>query len=190
MRDAVVDEKDGSVRVPVLLGGPAGQASDSTVTVDYATSDGTASAGVDYGEVHGTLSFAPGQTVKNIVVPILDIGPKPAKSFAINLEQRHQRELRRRKAAIVVIDASPAAPVATPRLSAPPDVAVGEADGYVDLPVTLSAPGQSPVTVTVATGTRSGTATAGTICPADYVAVPATVLTFAPGRPRRSCGCS
>ena len=28
MRDAIVDEKDGSVLVPVLLGGPAGQASD------------------------------------------------------------------------------------------------------------------------------------------------------------------
>ena len=82
-----------------------------------------------------------------------------------------------------MIDASPSAAVATPALSAPPDVAVGEADGYVDLPVTLSAPGQSPVTVTVATGSGTGNniATAGTICNADYVSVSATVLTFAPG---------
>ena len=89
-----------------------------------------------------------------------------------------------------MIDASPAAPVATPALSAPPDVAVGEADGYVDLPVTLSAPGQSPVTVTVATGSGSGTATAGTVCNADYVAAPPPCSPSRPARRRRSCGCS
>ena len=47
-RDAVVDEKDGSVRVPVLLGGPAGQTSTNVVTVHYATANGTATAGADY----------------------------------------------------------------------------------------------------------------------------------------------
>ncbi len=48
VRDAVVDEKDGNALVSVLLGGPGGQASNSTVTVDYATADGTANAGSDY----------------------------------------------------------------------------------------------------------------------------------------------
>ena len=37
VRDAVVDTGAGTVRVPVLLGGPAGAASASTVTVNYTT---------------------------------------------------------------------------------------------------------------------------------------------------------
>ena len=41
VRDAVVDESAGTVSIPVLLGGPAGRASNKTVTVDFATSDGT-----------------------------------------------------------------------------------------------------------------------------------------------------
>src|SRR4029078_10124701 len=65
-RDAVVDEKDEFVRVPVLLGGPAGQASSNGVTVEYETADRTATAGVDYSSVNGTLSFAPGQTAKTV----------------------------------------------------------------------------------------------------------------------------
>ena len=72
VRDAVVDEKDGNALVSVLLGGPGGQASNSTVSVHYATADGTATAGSDYSAVSGTLSFAPGQTAKTIAVPITD----------------------------------------------------------------------------------------------------------------------
>ena len=41
-----------------------------TVTVDYATSDGTATAGEDYTATSGTLTFWPGQTTKTISVPI------------------------------------------------------------------------------------------------------------------------
>ena len=44
----------------------------STVTVDYATSDGTATAGADYTASSGTLSFAPGETAKTVAVPVLD----------------------------------------------------------------------------------------------------------------------
>ncbi len=43
-----------------------------TVTVRYATSDGTASAGSDYRATSGTLTFRPGQTEKTISVPVLD----------------------------------------------------------------------------------------------------------------------
>ena len=41
-------------------------------TVAYATSDGTATAGADYTAASGTLTFAPGQTVKTVVVAIAD----------------------------------------------------------------------------------------------------------------------
>ena len=43
-----------------------------TVTVDYATADGTATAGADYTATSGTLTFAPGETSKWVNVPVLD----------------------------------------------------------------------------------------------------------------------
>ena len=42
------------------------------VTVDYATSDGTATAGADYTATSGTLTFAAGEKTKTVNVPILD----------------------------------------------------------------------------------------------------------------------
>ena len=42
------------------------------MTVDYATSDGTAVAGEDYVAESGTLSFAPGETAKTVEVAVLD----------------------------------------------------------------------------------------------------------------------
>ena len=42
------------------------------VTVDYATSDGTATAGSDYTATSGTLTFSAGETAKTIPVPVLD----------------------------------------------------------------------------------------------------------------------
>ena len=44
----------------------------AAVTVDYATSDGTATAGDDYTATSGTLTFAAGETAKTVSVPILD----------------------------------------------------------------------------------------------------------------------
>ena len=48
------------------------RAASQTVTVDYATRDGTAVAGEDYTRTRGTLSFASGEREKTIAVPILD----------------------------------------------------------------------------------------------------------------------
>lgn len=56
------------------------------VTVDYATADGTATAGSDYTAVSGTLTFAPGQTVQEVRVPITGDGAvEPNESFFVNL---------------------------------------------------------------------------------------------------------
>ena len=48
------------------------RAPSGTVTVDYATSDGTAAAGSDYTATSGTLTFAAGETEKTVSVPVLD----------------------------------------------------------------------------------------------------------------------
>ena len=48
------------------------RASTLTVTVDYATSDGTATAGADYTATSGTLTFAPGDVATTVSVPVLD----------------------------------------------------------------------------------------------------------------------
>ncbi len=48
------------------------RAASGTVTVGYATADGTATAGADYTATSGTLTFDPGETEKTISVPVLD----------------------------------------------------------------------------------------------------------------------
>ena len=50
------------------------RASSSTVTVDYASADGTATAGEDYTAASGTLTFAPGETAKTVPVEVIDDG--------------------------------------------------------------------------------------------------------------------
>ena len=47
-------------------------AASSGVTVQYATSNGTATAGDDYTETSGTLTFAANETAKTVSVPIID----------------------------------------------------------------------------------------------------------------------
>jgi streptogramin lyase len=55
-------------------------------TVSYATADGTALAGRDYTATSGTLTFAPGETSKGILVPTLDDGTAdPTRAFTVSL---------------------------------------------------------------------------------------------------------
>jgi len=78
-----VAEDAGAVLVRVLRGTDDTNAS---VTVDYATADGSASSGLDYAATSGTLSFAPGEKVKVVPVPILNDGVKePTESFRLSL---------------------------------------------------------------------------------------------------------
>jgi YD repeat-containing protein len=63
-----VAETQGSVTILVTRSGEPV----SGATVDYATSNGTAAAPSDYQAVAGTLTFAPGQTTRSFVVPIVD----------------------------------------------------------------------------------------------------------------------
>jgi YVTN family beta-propeller protein len=61
-------------------------ASPTAVTVDFATAQGTALPGLDYMETAGTLTFAPGETSKSIVVLVTgDTLAEAAESFVIDL---------------------------------------------------------------------------------------------------------
>jgi ELWxxDGT repeat protein len=58
----------------------------NTVTVNYATSDITATAGADYTAAVGTLSFDPGQSSKTVSVAVLPDGsPEPQERFRLTL---------------------------------------------------------------------------------------------------------
>ncbi|MEO8427772.1 MAG: Calx-beta domain-containing protein, partial [Verrucomicrobiota bacterium] len=69
-REVLAEESGGTVTFAVeRLGDTSGP-----LTVNYATVDGTATAGADYVSQAGSLVFAPLENVKTIVVPILDDG--------------------------------------------------------------------------------------------------------------------
>ena len=58
----------------------------TVVSVDYATVDGTATAGLDYTSAKGTLNFAAGETNQTFTVPILNDGlVEPAETFQVLL---------------------------------------------------------------------------------------------------------
>lgn len=61
-------------------------ASTLPVTVDYITSDVTANSGADYASQGGTLTFPPGVTTRNVIVPIVpDNAPEPTETFLVTL---------------------------------------------------------------------------------------------------------
>jgi hypothetical protein len=189
VRNAVVDNTAGKVMVPVLMGGPEGAISTSTVTVNYTTANGSATAGTDYTTTSGTLTFGPGQTVQNIVVPIIDrTAAAASRSFSVTLSSPTNAVITQ-GTGVVTIGASGGTAVASPNISAPPNTVVGEDDGYIDLPVTLSAPGTSTVTVNYTTSNGGG-------CNNLFQSEAGT-LTFVPGQtleairvPLNNCGLS
>ena len=67
--DATVAEAPGATLDFVVTLSPA---SALAVTVDYATTAGTATAGADYTTTVGTLTFAAGETTNTIAVPVID----------------------------------------------------------------------------------------------------------------------
>ena len=62
------------------------QADPGTVTVDYRTVEGTATAGEDYESASGTVTFRPGQTRRTVkVVVVADAHDDPGETFTLRL---------------------------------------------------------------------------------------------------------
>ncbi|MBK6864474.1 MAG: hypothetical protein IPG91_13485 [Ideonella sp.] len=178
VRDVVIDEKAGTATFVVLLGGPGGVASASTVTVDYTVAGGNATSGSDYNAnadaLSGTLTFGPGEVVKTVTVAITDDATAEGLE-RINFVLGNAVNATIADAnGVAVVGAGDAADAASPSLSVA-NKTVNESDGYIDLVVSLSAPSASNVSVAYAT--QKVTAADGGY---DYDAVSGT-LNFAPG---------
>ena len=167
------DETSGASVVEVTLNAQ----SISTVTVDYATSDGTATVGSDYTAASGTLTFTPGETKQTFTVPLLDdLLDEADESVVLTLSNPVNATLGSPNPATLFILDDDAPP--TVQFSAA-EYAVGESDGATTITVNLSSPSGQQVKVDYATS--DGTATAGS----DYTAASGT-LTFAPGETNKT----
>jgi hypothetical protein len=144
-------------------------ASAKPVTVDFATTDGSAQAPGDYAAQAGTLDFPPGTTVRTVTVPVSgDSTPEPDESFLLRLSNPVNTTLARAEAAgwITNDDGLSIA-----------DASAVEGDGgsvTMSFLVSLSSPAAQTVSVDYASFDATATA------PGDYTAVSGT-LTFTPG---------
>jgi hypothetical protein len=85
INDTTATENSQQAIVRVILT----SASSRTIKVKYDTKDGTAKAPADYTKVsNGTLTFLPGETTKNIIVPIKKDGVnnEPTEKFQVTLK--------------------------------------------------------------------------------------------------------
>ena len=70
------------------------EASNDPITIDYSTTDGTATAGEDYTATSGTLTFAPGQLSQQVFVPIHgDTIAEPDETITLMLSNAHGANL-------------------------------------------------------------------------------------------------
>jgi len=160
-----VAEGGGSVLITVnRTGGGAGG-----VTVDYATSDGSATAPADYNATSGTLTFAANELTKTFSVTInQDAIVEPSELFSVSLSNpTGGATLTSPGTASVTITDDDVAP-AILQFSAP-NYSVGEGGGFATATITRT--GGLIGDVTVDWSTSDGTATAG----ADYTAVTTTI---------------
>jgi 6-phosphogluconolactonase (cycloisomerase 2 family) len=189
--DAGIAEGDADTRnatFAVTLSSPTS----STVTVNWASANGTAVAGSDYDTASGVLTFAPGETTKTVAVPVRgDTTEEPDETFVVNLSGQTNATIADGSGAGTIQndDRAPAeeppTPPTPPAPPAPPartTIVVGDtglAEGNrgrrnVTFTIALSQAASSAIGVDVTTA--NGTALAGQ----DYLAGSGRV-TFAPG---------
>ncbi|WP_244457496.1 Calx-beta domain-containing protein [Roseomonas fluvialis] len=160
----------GSATVTIRLAGPT----DQTITVDYATEDGTAVAGVDYTATSGTATIASGQSSTTFTIPILrDAAVEGTEGFVIRLSNA--------SGATIGDDVSQATLLDDDGFSIS-DISIQEGTGgSINLTFTVTLASAMAGTTTVDYATSDDTALAGT----DYTAASGT-LTFNAGVTTRS----
>ena len=150
------------------------EAATNTVTVDYATSDGTATAGTDYTSTSGTLTFDVGTTSKTISVSIADDETDESdETFTVTLSNASGAELGTSTATGTITNRAVVVET-TPTLSIAGGSGTEGDDDDIDFTVTLDEAASDTVTVDYATS--DGTADAGD----DYTAKSGT-LSFSAG---------
>ncbi len=145
-----------------------------TLTVDFATADGTATAGSDYTTTTGTLTFAAGQTSQTLAVGVLgDNVDEPDETFTVTLGNvQGPATISDGTGVGTIVDDDP-----------PPAISIGDVAqaegnaGTTSAVFTLTLSNPSSMTVGASFATANGTATAGS----DYAAATGTV-SFAPGQ--------
>jgi hypothetical protein len=152
-------------------------ASSVPITVNYATADGTATAGTDYTGTSGSLTFAPGTTQAVVEATIRPQSAELSRAFSLVLTAPANASLAKASGTGSIINSVPRTPAAYVE-----DASVWEGNGEVTMlgfNVRLSEPSSTPITVDFATA--DGTAIAGV----DYGAKSGT-LTFTPGKTVRA----
>ncbi|MFM2001112.1 MAG: hypothetical protein RI963_538 [Planctomycetota bacterium] len=175
---ASVDEGNAGVTALPFTVTLAAAASQS-VTVNYATVDGTAVAGSDYTAQSGTLTFAPGELSKTILIDVLgDALVEANETLSVVLSAPSAGAVLNQASATGTINNDDTPP--TPSLSIA-SASASENSGSLSFAVTLSAPSSTRVTVKYATA--AGTAKSNGKQP-DFKAVSGT-LTFSPGETQK-----
>jgi len=148
-------------------------------TVQFSTSDGTATAGTDYTATSGILTFAPRQIVATFTVSITDDGLCDGNQ-TVNLSLTDPTGGSvlgvRQQATLTIVETRPCIQFSAATFSVnEPAAATAVAT------ITATRTGTATAAATVAFATSDGTATAGT----NYAATSGT-LTFAPGQVSRT----
>jgi len=147
-------------------------ASAQTVTVNYATADGTAVAPADYQTTSGLLTFNPADLTRTITVLVNgDTLDEPSETFFVNLSNTTNAMLLDNQGQGTINDNDPAPSLSINDLS----IAEGDSD-TTPFTFTVSLSAASGQTITVNYATADSSAAAGS----DYQAASGT-LTFNPG---------
>ncbi len=150
-------------------------ASTTSVTVNYSTSNGTATAGSDYVASSGKLTFAPGETTRSLTVGVIgDASVEPNETFTVKLSSPSGARISRTAATGTILNDDTAPVLPTLSIADASQVEANSGTSNMAFTVTLSKASTTPVTVNYATA--NSTATAGS----DYTAATGTV-TFAAG---------
>ena len=153
------------------------EASEIEVTVDYATADGTATAGSDYTGTTGTLTLAAGEITNTIDVPVVEDGsPEDDETFTVTLSNAVNATMGTSSATGTILDDDP-----LPASLSIADADGLENDGALEFPVTLDGTRGGTQSVTVGYATSDGTAISGE----DYQSATGT-LTFQPDTVRQT----